>query len=344
MIDALAADRARFADLEVQILLLQRPLSELQSEKELVLECLNSYKYPVLTLPNEIIAEAFVHFLPVYPLCPPLTEIALATPKLWRAISLEAGDIPLAQQLNICRTWMTRSCSCPLSIRGLEASQFLDTVTPHRARWEYFGLTIAGYPSPISPLEGPIPVLRHLSLTLESPDELGPDDVVTFPEAPSLRSLTISYSTLSTPTVILPFAQLTSLALHRAFRHEYVEILPQTPKLVHCELVIEFDSTTDPPPAGVELPRLEVLVLSVFKTLGSRPLPTKCLDDFIVPALRHLRIPESLLQPSPVVDTLSSFVSKSNCRLRELCIEGRTSESEDSYRNAFRSTHVSFEE
>ncbi|KAJ7885751.1 hypothetical protein B0H14DRAFT_2698918, partial [Mycena olivaceomarginata] len=236
---------------------------------------------------------------------------------------------------------MTRSCFCPLSIRGLEASQFLDTVTPDRARWEYFGLTIAGSPSPISPLEGPIPVLRHLSLTLESPDELGPDDVVTFPEAPSLRSLTISYSTLSTPTVILPFAQLTSLALHRAFRHEYVEILPQTPKLVHCELVIEFDSTTDPPPAGVELPRLEVLVLSVFKTLGFRPLLTKCLDDFIVPALRHLRIPESLLQPAPVVDTLSSFVSKSKCRLRELCIEGRTSESEDSYRNAFRSTHVS---
>jgi hypothetical protein len=41
MIDALAADRARFADLEVQMLL-QRPLSELQSEKELVLERLNS--------------------------------------------------------------------------------------------------------------------------------------------------------------------------------------------------------------------------------------------------------------------------------------------------------------
>jgi hypothetical protein len=162
MIDALAADRAHFADLEVQILLLQRPLSELQSEKELALEHLNSYKYPALTLPNEIIAEAFVHLLPVYPLCPPLTgsssptlltqicrkwrEIALATPKLWRAISLDAGDIPFAQQLKICRTWMIRSCSCPLSIRGLEAL-LLDAVTPHCARWEYFGLTIAGPPS-----------------------------------------------------------------------------------------------------------------------------------------------------------------------------------------------------
>jgi hypothetical protein len=185
------------------------------------------------------------------------------------------------------------------------------------------------HPPQLPPLEGPIPVLRHLPLTLESPDELGSDDVVTLSEAPLLHSLTISYSTLSTPTVILPFAQLTSLTLHRAFRHEYVEILPQTPKLVHCDLVIEFDSATDPPPAGVELPRLEVLALSVFKTLGFRLLPTKCLDDFIVPALRRLRIPESLLQPAPVVDTLLSFVSKSNYKLRELCVGGRTSESED---------------
>ncbi|KAJ7641164.1 hypothetical protein FB45DRAFT_712335, partial [Roridomyces roridus] len=57
---------------------------------------------PVLTLPNEITSEIFVHFLPPYPVCPPMTgldsptslthicrqwrEIALATPKLWRAI------------------------------------------------------------------------------------------------------------------------------------------------------------------------------------------------------------------------------------------------------------------
>ncbi|KAJ6560151.1 hypothetical protein B0H19DRAFT_945240, partial [Mycena capillaripes] len=67
-----------------------------------VQERLNSFKYPVLTLPAEIISEIFVHFLPIYPSCPPLTgflsptlltqicrkwrHIALTTPALWRAI------------------------------------------------------------------------------------------------------------------------------------------------------------------------------------------------------------------------------------------------------------------
>ncbi|KAJ7020267.1 hypothetical protein C8F04DRAFT_909373, partial [Mycena alexandri] len=69
-----------------------------------VQEELDSYKYPVLTLPTEIICEIFIHFLPVYPECPPpagilsptnLTQIcrqwrdiALAIPTLWRAMRL----------------------------------------------------------------------------------------------------------------------------------------------------------------------------------------------------------------------------------------------------------------
>jgi hypothetical protein len=57
-----------------QILLLgNSPSVELQSEKQLAQERLDSYTYPVLTLPNEIVGEIFVHVLPAYPLCPPLT-------------------------------------------------------------------------------------------------------------------------------------------------------------------------------------------------------------------------------------------------------------------------------
>jgi hypothetical protein len=40
-----AADRARVADLDAQISFLERSLSQLQSEKQLVLERLYSYKY-----------------------------------------------------------------------------------------------------------------------------------------------------------------------------------------------------------------------------------------------------------------------------------------------------------
>jgi hypothetical protein len=357
MLGALAADRARFADLQAQISLLERSLSELQSEKKLVLERLDSYKYPVLTLPNEIIAEIFVHFLPVYPLCPPLTGldspallaqicrkwryIALATPKLWRAISSDA-DIPLAQQLHICHTWMTRSCSCPLAIRGLDASQFLAAVAPQRARWEYLSLTVD--PAHLPTIEGPLPILHHLDLTLGNDCELAVDDIVTLPEAPLLRSLTLSYTAVRVPTVILPLAHLTWLTLHCVYRDEYVVILQQTSALFQCELIIEVGLDTDPPPtaARIELPRLEVLTLSTLNTLGASSTPTGCLDDFIVPALRDLRVPESFLSPI-YIDTLASFVAKSGCKLQELRITDRASVSEEFYRKAFPSTHVSFE-
>ncbi|KAJ6474423.1 hypothetical protein C8R47DRAFT_708876 [Mycena vitilis] len=104
MLAHLEADRVRVAELEAHIVELQRSLAVLQSEKVSAQERLASYKYPVLTVPNELISEIFIHFLPAYPVCPPLTgprspavltqichrwrEVALSTPSLWRALSL----------------------------------------------------------------------------------------------------------------------------------------------------------------------------------------------------------------------------------------------------------------
>jgi hypothetical protein len=59
----------------IQILDLERSLSALRIKKALAQERLNSYKYPVLIFPKEIISEIFIHFLPPYPLCPPITGI-----------------------------------------------------------------------------------------------------------------------------------------------------------------------------------------------------------------------------------------------------------------------------
>ncbi|KAJ7086305.1 hypothetical protein C8R43DRAFT_311955 [Mycena crocata] len=65
----------------------------------------DSLVYPVLTLPNEITSQIFIYFLAAYPRCPPFQgllspiilthichqwrEIALSTPALWRAITLD---------------------------------------------------------------------------------------------------------------------------------------------------------------------------------------------------------------------------------------------------------------
>ncbi|KAJ7822363.1 hypothetical protein B0H13DRAFT_1659736, partial [Mycena leptocephala] len=77
-------------------------------------------------LPNEIIFEIFIHFLPIYPawpftgllspttlthICRQWREITLTTPLLWRAIGLSDE-----RRSDICNTWLTRSRRCPLSI------------------------------------------------------------------------------------------------------------------------------------------------------------------------------------------------------------------------------------
>ncbi|KAJ7149566.1 hypothetical protein C8R46DRAFT_1125536 [Mycena filopes] len=142
MLDNLAADRTRVAELEAQILHLEQalhalqdeqPLRSLKDERDLAQQRLDSYHYPVLDLPLEITCEIFLQFLPVYPLSPPLTGlnsptlltricrtwriIALSTPTLWRAMSLTSTqDISIERQLQIFDLWLKRSGRCRLSI------------------------------------------------------------------------------------------------------------------------------------------------------------------------------------------------------------------------------------
>ncbi len=69
---ALAVDRARIAHLDAKISELESALKSLKAERQLAQHRLDAYTYPVLTLPNEIVSEIFVHFLPLYPNCAPL--------------------------------------------------------------------------------------------------------------------------------------------------------------------------------------------------------------------------------------------------------------------------------
>ncbi|KAJ7322833.1 hypothetical protein DFH08DRAFT_941591 [Mycena albidolilacea] len=69
-----ATDRAYIADTDSQILSLdEQPIQVLEFEKLRAQKQLNLYAYPVLTLPNEIVSEIFIQFLPVYPSPPPMS-------------------------------------------------------------------------------------------------------------------------------------------------------------------------------------------------------------------------------------------------------------------------------
>ncbi|KAJ6459542.1 hypothetical protein C8R45DRAFT_1221298 [Mycena sanguinolenta] len=353
MLSSLAADRARILDLDAEILLLERSISALRVQQAQVQERLDSYKYPVLTLPNEITTEIFLRFLPTYypapltgldsptvltQICHQWRELALGLPILWQAMSLFANS-PFEQQAPLLDLWLSSSKCCPLSIQiddshgdSLFAPAALSFVAPHRARWE----NLAVHASKLQLrklLDGPMPLLRRLDLFVNDPGT----PKLTNCEAPMLR--TVLLNGVAAQYITFPWAQLTALALDKLYPRQCARILRHTVNLVHCELGLAKDWSHEDV-FDVTLPSLQTLTLT--NVLANKPV-TQYLQTLILPALRSFRVAESFLRPNSV-DSLEAFVSKSGCTLQELCITGITSESNASYCTAFPSTKVTFEE
>ncbi|KAJ7700315.1 hypothetical protein B0H17DRAFT_1128738 [Mycena rosella] len=346
-----AADRARVEGLEAQILEPQHTLGALQQEKDLAQGRLDVYRYPVLTLPNEIVSEIFIHFLPIYPhrspligprspallgqICRKWRDIALSTPELWRAVRLTLNKKRrLAQQLHLLESSLERSGSGRLSIELCLKSgdadteiwelPFLQTITRYCARWEHLKLYIS--PKSLSSIEGPLPLLRRFRIGVYS--HVRKSSTPAFLMAPLLSTVhmhTCHYSLFS----ILPWSQLTVLTAKWITEREFTHVLSQAVNLVFCQFTIYDLGIEQQPRRDVVLPSLETLILSEF--LHSNPL-LKSLELLTLPALRRLQIAEPFLQPDPI-GTLVSLVSRSGCILQELCITS-SSLPGDMYRTA----------
>ncbi|KAJ7823514.1 hypothetical protein B0H14DRAFT_1311188 [Mycena olivaceomarginata] len=292
---------------------------------------LDSDESPVFMVPSEIASEIFIHFLPAYPQCPPLTgilspttlthicrkwrEIAISTPALWRAISLMAYNGPSEKQAQISDLWLQRSCACPLSISirtyitgEAKAVPFFRSVTPHRARWEYLKLDVLS--SELAVIQSSMPLLRRLDVHISfSPN------TVQLPKLPRLCSV-ILYRTAASYILHMPWVQLTSMALQLIPMDECIAILQQTSHLVHCALHIYY-IRSHPDGAGVVvLPCLKSLV---FAGLAPR---TDYLTYFTTPALHRLQLPEAFLRPDPI-HCLKGFILKSGCELQDMRITGK---------------------
>ncbi|KAJ7623942.1 hypothetical protein DFH06DRAFT_758569 [Mycena polygramma] len=350
------ADRARVSKIQIQIVELEQTLSQLRIEQSQAQERLDSYRYPVLTLPTELVSEIFLHVLPRYPNFPELTglssptpltqicrrwrDIALGTPELWSAISSLNNNLD-GRELRIFEFWLNRSRHCPLSITlatdvAWACDELVEAVIPHRARWQHLKFEVESKHLRI--FDGPMPLLRHLELITEDDGTEG--DPIVVHGVPLLR--TVVLNDVAAVRIVLPWTQLTSLTLIRVFPSEFVAVLVQTRNLVHCELRVFHDSfshAVSHRDTRIQLPCLESLTLV---HCGIHPVTTDRLPTFVVPALRSLKIPETFLSPDPI-GSLTAFISTSDCRLEELHLTGERLPPGRSYREAFPSLReVSF--
>ncbi|KAJ7108421.1 hypothetical protein C8R43DRAFT_1080050 [Mycena crocata] len=343
------ADRARIAEIDAQV-------RDLQTQRKVIQDRLDAYKYPVLTLPNEITSEIFLRLVPPYPSCPPVKRglspillthicrtwrnIALASPALWRAIRVVVRHVApekIETQTKLIDMWLNRSGSCSLSIQ-LDAHsvwqregqlKLIQSLTAHCSRWEYVELEYL-VPEMISFFSGQTPLLRHLQLSLQ--DIEGPPffnmeiDGVTL-----LRSAVLGVD--ASGSVTLPWQQLTSLTLDPIIPRQCTQVLQQTPNLLHCELVLREDDSNEE--GDVVLPCLQSLLLSAIEEdLWEYEVPinsTLYLSRFTTPALQRLEVADG----PDTIAALVSFISRSGCKLQELQVVGIETVPKDLYHNAF---------
>ncbi|KAK7014400.1 F-box domain-containing protein [Favolaschia claudopus] len=322
---------AQILELEKQTLLaLERSISALRAAKQAPQKRLDAYKYPVLTLPNEIISEIFLHFLPPYPDPPPLVgrlspflltcicdrwrEIAIATPTLWRAIDL----IPWRPRLELAaltELYLKRARGCPLAIHSTESHGSPSPLLSYRSSWEHVKLYHAS--NWYLMFAGPTPRLRSLHI-LQLPSALDSFLVsFTLEHAPLLRIVDMPIIPHATRLPKLPWRQLTSLTLQTVRLHQLVSILKQSPDLIALRCYIHFQggfvqSLNDIPC----LRRLTSLSLDY----AVKPQDRDLLSFFTVPALETLEVPESLLGYDPI-ESIKRFVAKSCCQITELRVK-----------------------
>ncbi|KAK7014276.1 F-box domain-containing protein [Favolaschia claudopus] len=366
MILSLGADRAvvaekeaQISELEAQIAVLEESISVLRASKKPAEDRLNSHKYPVLTLPNEIVSEIFQHYLPTYPeppeffeglspttltqICRQWREIAFSTPALWRAIDLRPINASLEAANKLAPLWLERSGHLPLSIYGTDAKGLFPAFSasiPHCARWEHLHLSLDN-PSNLKALDVATPLLRTLTLYINHKTVSAPHQ---FQYAPLLRSVVLE--DCHSPSVILPWSQLTSLALMCMYTREFPPILRQTSNLVHCTLLMRGGDPlgNGPDYDDITLSRLETLVFE-----SDNDTDVVFFKHLVTPALVCLELAESFLSldgfgaaiapHGGVVGSLEAFISKSGCQLRELKITKATV-SQEIYRHAFPSISV----
>ncbi|KAJ7019882.1 hypothetical protein C8F04DRAFT_325418 [Mycena alexandri] len=332
-------ERDRVAEIDSEIF-------RLQAEREPLKELLETYIYPVLTLPNEIVSECFIHVLPPYPARPPTTgplsptslaqicrkwrEIALSTPALWSSLTLTLEYGKSEKQKSFLETWMARSRAHPISVSLIDEREelelgalnpFFDTVCRvHSTHIQHLELRLLRLgDSNIALIQStPMPLLSSLKIWVHHVDTKDP--VKIFQNAPRLRTLELRHFHAK---LVLPWSQLTTFICHRIDFLDWASILREAAtSLMHCEISeLGTEQLNDHRLGVAPLPPLSALRSLIFKPECYRAhgLTKGLLSALTLPVLRRLHIPEEYIGRQPI-HKLLGFIERSGCgaTLKEL--------------------------
>ncbi|KAJ7125807.1 hypothetical protein C8R43DRAFT_958278 [Mycena crocata] len=286
-------------------------IRKLQQHRYILKAHLDAYVYPVLTLPNEIISEIFLHCvsfdrtdpipspqkapLLLGQICHLWREIALSTPSLWNMITLDIIKVDAYEsQLRLLDMWLTRSRASPLTISLF----YRNPQDPDGLGPIYGGSAILNIPfADLILIEGDMPLLEELALGITDmfplivypPDPSWP--VQRFDHAPKLTDV-IFLRGLEPTVFTLPWAQLTHISVRDTEPRQVVDVLRSAMNVIYLNAELVWSSDTDAlvaVPAVPPLAHLEILYLTGALNHASH---RQILEKLTLPALVLLTVSE----------------------------------------------------
>ncbi|KAJ6607929.1 hypothetical protein B0H10DRAFT_2069832 [Mycena sp. CBHHK59/15] len=299
--------RDRYAELNAQIHALER---------RSIRKKLRALIYPVLTLPDEVTSEIFVHCLPpvateqwpsnpsnsdapllLLRICSTWKDIALATPRLWTSFQLtdcrSSRTLDHEHGRQMLSAWVERTASAPLYIslhHHDPVAELSPSLNETRSVPDIFLQIIDHLRDRVqSALTGKLPILKRLAIDVRNLGRStwapvsGTTPITAFAKALKLQQVSLIHVPL--PLIILPWAQLTRFAAAGAFSVEdCLQDLREAPLLVDCEFNYVHGELPDNPVLLPPLRHLESLVVGSEKCY-------EILRVVTLPALTKLYLP-----------------------------------------------------
>ncbi|KAJ7462075.1 hypothetical protein FB451DRAFT_478594 [Mycena latifolia] len=338
--------RARLAAIDATIIQQRTLLEHLERDRRAIYNELQSFTYPVLTLPPEITSDIFLHSLPdesqpTDPLSSPLLlrtvcktwkNIALSTPALWATLSFDVDRLQIGTGVegfqSIIKNWFDRAGRCPLTLilRGHIGETFLENeyiineiVRFYASRLRNLGLHMDAKDFYALEDVGPFPLLQALTIGFPFNDSTFLNEHLlgqgVFQDTPVLRQLTLMNDAVPLSATVA-WQHLTSFRGGLYTLEKCIEVLRLAPLLTDCSFCVEPGS--DDYNGGIfSHPCLQVL------SLVDHPDDDSTADIFkhiTLPSLHTLRIEASVIDLDPT--SFQSFVHRSSPPLRTFSLSG----------------------